>query len=166
MRMCGSCEQERDQLKARIAELEAEVAQLKGQKQELAECDWPRPKYPKGTRVIMLPCAKGYVMVGPGVVVSLDWCEYYEYGVKLDSHPDDVAWAPEDELIPQSTTPKFSVGDRVAVRPFSSISGWSGYATVVYYTHGNVLPYRVKFDDKDGTEGSHVYVAEKDLRQA
>lgn len=96
MRMCGSCEQERDALRARIAELELEVAQLKGQ------IEMQGVKYPIGTRVVVEKKHSADSLCGPGIVMGFqDYRGWIEYKVRLDNrHPQAryFVFVPEDEL--------------------------------------------------------------------
>lgn len=88
VRMCGSCEEEREQLRARIAELEAQVERLKG-----------GVEHPVGTRVRVLPVSDVDLVVGPGKVLGWeDMGDHIEYRVELENEFHDVVYVPGDEL--------------------------------------------------------------------
>lgn len=88
-RMCGTCEQERDKLIERIAELEARVASLTN----------TTLKFQYGTLVNVLPRSPDDTHYGLGVIVGCDdYCGAVEYRVTLDDHPGDHFWVREHEV--------------------------------------------------------------------
>lgn len=90
MRMCGSCEDERTKLRARIAELEAKLAQYEETSEVASALGTSRPLFSIGQAVRVLPRSAGDRLIGKGVVHYTNWENgAWNYGVYLDtvSHP-------------------------------------------------------------------------------